>query len=188
RSPSTRALSCSRRLSILCCYGRWSGSSAGSSAGLRHTDCKPSRRKEPMSRIVTVAAAQLGAIQKAKSPQAVAARMLELMAEAKTKGADLIVYPELALTTFFPRWYYADPAEADIWFEKEMPNTAVRPLFEGARRDRMGMSFGYAELTGDGHHFNTSILVDRTGAIVGKYRKVHLPGHAEFDATRTHKP
>ena len=46
----------------------------------------------------------------------------------------------------------------------------------------MGMSFGYAELTGDGHHFNTSILVDRTGAIVGKYRKVHLPGHAEFDA------
>jgi N-carbamoyl-D-amino-acid hydrolase len=140
-----------------------------------------------MSRIVTVAAAQLGAIQKAQSRQAVVARMLELMAEAKTKGADLIVYPELALTTFFPRWYYADPAEADIWFEKEMPNTAVRPLFEGARRHGMGMSFGYAELTGDGHHFNTSILVDRTGAIVGKYRKVHLPGHAEFDATRTHQ-
>jgi predicted amidohydrolase len=140
-----------------------------------------------MSRIVTVAAAQLGAIQKAQSRQAVVARMLELMAEAKTKGADLIVYPELALTTFFPRWYYADPAEADIWFEKEMPNTAVRPLFEGARRHGMGMSFGYAELTGDGHHFNTSILVDRTGAIVGKYRKVHLPGHAEFDARRTHQ-
>jgi predicted amidohydrolase len=68
-----------------------------------------------------------------------------------------------------------------------MPNAAVRPLFEGARRHGMGMSFGYAELTGDGHHFNTSILVDRTGAIVGKYRKVHLPGHAEFDATRTHQ-
>ena len=26
---------------------------------------------------------------------------------------------------------------------------------------------------------NTSILVDRQGKIVGKYRKVHLPGHAE---------
>jgi predicted amidohydrolase len=140
-----------------------------------------------MSRIVTVAAAQLGAIQKAQSRQVVVARMLDLMAEAKVKGADLIVYPELALTTFFPRWYYADPAEADIWFEKEMPNAAVRPLFEGARRHGMGMSFGYAELTGDGHHFNTSILVDRTGAIVGKYRKVHLPGHAEFDAGRTHQ-
>jgi predicted amidohydrolase len=48
----------------------------------------------------------------------------------------------------------------------------------------MGMSFGYAELTSDGHHFNTSILVDKSGAIVGKYRKVHLPGHAEFDSKR----
>jgi N-carbamoyl-D-amino-acid hydrolase len=140
-----------------------------------------------MSRIVTVAAAQLGAIQKAQSRQVVVARMLDLMAAAKAKGADLIVYPELALTTFFPRWYYADAAEADIWFEKEMPNAAVLPLFEGARRHGMGMSFGYAELTGDGHHFNTSILVDRTGVIVGKYRKVHLPGHAEFDAGRTHQ-
>jgi N-carbamoyl-D-amino-acid hydrolase len=140
-----------------------------------------------MSRIVTVAAAQLGAIQKACSREAVVARMLELMAQAKAKGADLIVYPELALTTFFPRWYYADPAEADIWFEKHMPNAAVRPLFDGARRHGMGMSFGYAELTEDGHHFNSSILVDRMGAIVGKYRKVHLPGHAEFDATRTHQ-
>ena len=43
------------------------------------------------------------------------------------------------------------------------------------------MSFGYAELTPDGHRFNTSILVDRDGKIVGKYRKVHLPGHAEFE-------
>jgi len=140
-----------------------------------------------MSRIVTVAAAQLGAIQKANSRQVVVARMLDLMAEAKAKGADLIVYPELALTTFFPRWYYADVGEADIWFEREMPNAAVRPLFEAARRYGMGLSFGYAELTADGHHFNTSILVDRAGSIVGKYRKVHLPGHAEFDAARSHQ-
>jgi len=67
-----------------------------------------------MSRIITVAAAQLGAIQKAQSRQVVVARMLDLMGEAKARGADLIVYPELALTTFFPRWYYADRAEADV--------------------------------------------------------------------------
>src|SRR5262249_3904432 len=47
--------------------------------------------------------------------------------------------------------------------------------------------FGYAERTPDGRHFNTSILVDKTGAIVGKYRKVHLTGHAEFDPDRTHQ-
>ena len=68
-----------------------------------------------------------------------------------------------------------------------MPNAATRPLFERAAKHGMGMSFGYAELTPDGHHFNTSILVDQKGAIVGKYRKVHLPGHAEFDTQRTHQ-
>ena len=107
--------------------------------------------------------------------------MLDLMDQAKRKGADFIVYPELALTTFFPRWYHDDRAEADFWFEREMPNAATRPLFERAAQHGIGMSFGYAELTPDGHHFNTSILVDRDGTIVGKYRKVHLPGHAEFD-------
>jgi predicted amidohydrolase len=49
------------------------------------------------------------------------------------------------------------------------------------------VSFGYAELTPDGHHFNTSILVDKAGVIVGKYRKVHLPGHAEHDPERSHQ-
>ena len=63
-----------------------------------------------MPRIVTVAAAQLGAIQKADTRQAVVARMLDLMDQAKAKGADFIVYPELALTTFFPRWYHEDRA------------------------------------------------------------------------------
>jgi len=90
-------------------------------------------------------------------------------------AANLIVYPELALTTFFPRWYMTDQAEVDAWFEREMPNAATRPLFERAREHAMAMSFGYAELTPEGRHFNTAILTDREGRIVGKYRKVHLP-------------
>src|SRR5215510_8452949 len=132
-----------------------------------------------MARIVTLAAAQLGAIQKADTRQAVVARMLDLMDQAKSRGADFIVYPELALTTFFPRWYHGDRAEADFWFEREMPGAATRPLFERAAALGLGMSVGYAELTPEGRHFNTSILVDRKGAIVGKYRKVHLPGNVE---------
>ena len=140
-----------------------------------------------MSRIVTVAAAQLGPIQKAETREQVVARMLALMDEAKAKGADLIVYPELALTTFFPRWYHEDRAEADAWFEAAMPNPAVQPLFDRARAHGMGMSFGYAELTPEGRHFNSSILVDKSGAIVGKYRKIHLPGHVEYDPTRAHQ-
>jgi predicted amidohydrolase len=140
-----------------------------------------------MARIVTVAAAQLGPIQKAESRASVVDRMIALMEEAKAKGATFIVYPELALTTFFPRWYEEDRAKMDMWFEAAMPNAATQPLFDKARAFGMAMSFGYAELTPDGHHFNTSILVDKAGAIVGKYRKTHLPGHVEFDPERTHQ-
>ncbi len=138
-------------------------------------------------REITVAGAQLGPIQKADSREAVVARMLDLMRQAKSAGCDFIVYPELALTTFFPRWYYGDRADADVWFEREMPNAATRPLFETARDFGMAMSFGYGELTPDRHHFNTSILVDKAGTIVGKYRKVHLPGHADYDPQRAHQ-
>src|SRR5436853_4370000 len=135
-------------------------------------------------RVVNVAAAQMGPIQRADSREAVVKRMVALMDEAKAGGADLIVYPELALTTFFPRWYVEDQAEVDRWFEREMPNAATKPLFERAARYQMAMSFGYAELTADGHHFNTCILTDKSARIVGKYRKVHLPGHSEFDTER----
>jgi N-carbamoyl-D-amino-acid hydrolase len=138
-----------------------------------------------LSRVLRIGGAQLGPIQKAESRQAVVRRMLDLLDHAKARGCGLVVYPELALTTFFPRWYMTDQVEVDAWFEREMPNAATRPLFEKAAEYGIAMSFGYAELTPDGHHFNTSIIVDGGGRIVGKYRKVHLPGHAEFYPERS---
>ena len=137
-----------------------------------------------MSRILRVGGAQLGPVQRAESRQSVVRRMLNLLVQAKENNCNLAVYPELALTTFFPRWYMTDPTEIDSWFERDMPNAATRPLFETAANYRIGISFGYAELTAEGHHFNTAILVDPSGGIVGKYRKVHLPGHDEYDPAR----
>jgi predicted amidohydrolase len=138
-------------------------------------------------RVIRVAAAQLGPVQRAEPRQAVVARMLALLQQAAAQGSDLIVYPELALTTFFPRWYHEDRAEADHWFEREMPGAATRPLFEEAKAAGIAVSVGYAELTPEGRHFNTAILVDKAGRLVGKYRKVHLPGHADWDPERTHQ-
>jgi len=138
-------------------------------------------------RVINVAAAQMGPIQRADSREVVVGRMIALMDEAKGKGADLIVYPELALTTFFPRWYMEDQKEVDGWFELMMPNAAVQPLFDRAAQHQMAMYLGYAELTPDGHHYNTAVLTDRDSNIVGKYRKVHLPGHVEYDSSRSHQ-
>ena len=129
-----------------------------------------------MTRMI-LGGAQMGAIQKADSRERAVARMIDLLNAAAAKGVTMLVYPELALTTFFPRWYMEDQAEVDTWFETVMPNAATAPLFARARDLRIAITFGYAELTPEGRHFNTSILTDRDGAIVGRYRKVHLPGH-----------
>ena len=68
-----------------------------------------------------------------------------------------------------------------------MPNAATQPLFELSRQLGVGFYLGYAELAEEGGtrvRYNSSILVDRGGRIVGKYRKVHLPGHAEHEPWR----
>lgn len=137
-----------------------------------------------MSRIVTVGAAQMGPIQRADSRPRVVGRMLELMREAAAHRCDLVVFPELTLTTFFPRWWMEDPAEIDAFFERSMPSNETAPLFEAAARLGIGFSFGYAELTPEGRHFNTALLVDKAGRQVGKYRKIHLPGHAGHEPWR----
>src|SRR6056297_2288534 len=136
-----------------------------------------------MTRSFVVAAAQLGPIARDEPRASAVARMVALMEEAHARGARLVVFPELALTTFFPRWWMEDPAELTAWFETEMPSPATRPLFEAA--DALGVAFhlGYAELTPEGRMSNTAILVER-GRIVGKYRKIHLPGHREHEPAR----
>ncbi len=137
-----------------------------------------------MTRRLTLGAAQLGPIQLADDRTVAVDRMLALMADGNRRGVELIVFPELALTTFFPRWYHEDISEADRFYETAMPSNATAPLFDAARRYRMGFHLGYAERTPDGRRFNTAILVNPNGEIILKYRKVHLPGHAEFRPDR----
>jgi predicted amidohydrolase len=67
----------------------------------------------------------------------------------------------------------------DAWFETSMPGPNTQPLFDRARALGVGMYIGFAELTPQGQHFNSSITVGPDGAILGKYRKIHLPGTVE---------
>jgi predicted amidohydrolase len=101
-------------------------------------------------------------------------------------GARFVVFPELAFTTFFPRHWCDDLNEVDRrFFESTMPSADTQPLFEEAKKLGIGFYIGYAELTqeeGRARRFNTAILVGPDGSLVGKYRKIHLPGHAD------HKP
>jgi N-carbamoyl-D-amino-acid hydrolase len=135
-----------------------------------------------MSRKLRAAVAQLGPIHLADDRASVVKRLMAMLREAHAGGATFVVFPELALTTFFPRWWMTDQAEIDRYFEREMPSPETRPLFDLAKQLGVGFYLGYAELTqerGENRHYNTAILVERDGRIVGRYRKIHLPGHSE---------
>ena len=137
-----------------------------------------------MTRSLPLAVAQLGPIARDETRASAIKRMIVLLRKADDAGSKLIVFPELALTTFFPRWYFEDQADVDAFFETDMPNADTEPLFDAAARAGIAFYLGYAELISHNdttRRFNTSILVDQAGEIVGKYRKIHLPGHRELE-------
>ncbi len=136
-----------------------------------------------MSRKLRIAAAQLGPVNLADSRASVVKRLVAMLREAASMGAKFVVFPELAFTTFFPRYWYEDEKEAERkFFEASMPSPETQPLFDEAKKHGIGFYIGYGELTeeeGKPHRYNTAILVSPEGTIVGKYRKIHLPGHAD---------
>lgn len=140
----------------------------------------------PPPRRLVVSAGQLGPIHRDEPRESVVNRLIRLLEQAHSEGAELIAFPELALTTFFPRWYVEGDPELDLdsFYETEMPGPETKRLFARGAELGVGFCLGYAELTSDGRRFNTQILVERDGSIVGSYHKVHLPGHREHEPWR----
>lgn len=136
------------------------------------------------TRVVTVGGAQVGPIAADEPRDKVVHRLLALLHDAADVGCDLVVFPELALTTFFPRWHTDQLGAADHYYETAMPSPVTQPLFDAAVERGVGFILGYAELTPDGHRYNTYVIVERDGSIVGKYRKMHIPGHDSNEPDR----
>ncbi len=136
-----------------------------------------------MSRTIKVAAAQLGPVHLTSKREETLERMITLLESAVTQGVHLVLFPECAFTTFFPRHLINDQQELDTYFEHNddllnSPNT--KPLFDKAKHLGVDISVGYAERTSDGNGYNTAIYYSSsTDSILSKYRKVHLPGTAE---------
>lgn len=129
-----------------------------------------------------LAVAQLGPIQPSDTRKQAVARLLEMMKEAAGRGAKMVVFPELALTTFFPRYWMTEQEAIERYFEPTMPGLETQILFDTAKKFNIGFYLGYAEISSEGKCFNTSILVNQQAQIVGRYRKIHLPGHSDHKA------
>ncbi|HMB36289.1 MAG TPA: nitrilase-related carbon-nitrogen hydrolase, partial [Methylomirabilota bacterium] len=130
-----------------------------------------------MARHVTVAAAQMGPNNEGASREEIVERMLALLEQAKQQGVELIAYPEMALTTYFPKKIRKD---FDQFFETEMPPKALEPLLRRAKEAGIAVHAGFCEKA-EGKYFNTALLTDTAGRFCGTFRKIHLPGTREPD-------
>jgi predicted amidohydrolase len=135
-----------------------------------------------MGRNIRLAAAQMGATHRTSAREDTLQRMLKLLDEAALQGAELVLFPETAFTTFFPRYLIEDQTELNSFFESgditTSPQTA--PLFEKAHALDVDISVGFAEACENGDRFNTSIYYHaRSKSSLAKYRKIHLPGDFE---------
>ena len=60
----------------------------------------------------------MGGIARDEPRSSTVERLVALLEEGASRGCDLVVFPELALTTFFARWFTDDEAQIESWFDK----------------------------------------------------------------------
>jgi predicted amidohydrolase len=94
--------------------------------------------------------------------------------KAREAGADLIVFPELALSGYFLKDLVPEAA-------RRIDSPEIRKLIELSRG--ISIAIGFVEET-DGYHFFNSALYLEDGAIRHLHRKVYLPTYGLFDEQR----
>jgi beta-ureidopropionase len=100
------------------------------------------------------------------------AHHLELMASAKDQGARVICFGEL-----FPGPYFALGTDA-MWLElaeDAATGPTITAVREAARRLGLVTIAPIFELDPSGKRFNTAVVMDERGELLGKYRKTHIP-------------
>lgn len=95
-------------------------------------------------------------------------KILYEVRNAASNDADLIVFPECALTGYV----FTNLDEA-VPFMETVPGPSVNELSTCCLKLKVHIVFGLLEKDGD-KCYNTAVLVGPQG-LVGKYRKIHLP-------------
>lgn len=97
-----------------------------------------------MARTIKIAAAQVGAVHRTSPRAETLGRMIKLLEDAASQGAEVVLFPETTFTTFFPRYLIEDEEELESFFEhgdiKTAPNT--KPLFDKATELGVDISVG----------------------------------------------
>jgi N-carbamoylputrescine amidase len=99
-------------------------------------------------------------------------RVAEKIKEAASIGADIVCLQELFNYSYFAR----EPKKDFHWIAESIPGQTSNFLIEQARKCQINIVGGSFYEKGDnGQYYNTTLIINRRGDIVGKYRKMHIP-------------
>ncbi|MDA4115071.1 MAG: carbon-nitrogen hydrolase [Thaumarchaeota archaeon] len=119
----------------------------------------------------------LGLVQMAMGDdrEANVSKALAMVDEASKRGASIVCLPELFASRYFPQEKGArvDP--------EPIPGPTTKRLSEAARASKVALVGGSLyEKARDGRLYNTSVVFDERGRVLGKYRKVQIPEDESF--------
>lgn len=131
-----------------------------------------------MSRKIKIAALQLSGPVKVepetatKDKEKVVERLVKLLRSAAKEGVNIAGTTELCLTPFFCKKLIRD----NDYFFDDLPSPLIEPLLQEAKKNHMALVLAYGERDGI-YRYNSALVVDTDGDILGKYRKVHIPAY-----------
>jgi len=99
-------------------------------------------------------------------------RVINFIEKAEDIGIELLCFPELCTTPYFPKSSKAD----ERWFFSS-ENRDLQRVVQSTLGKNIAVIFPYAEKADDGN-FNSAIVI-KGGRVIGKYRKIHLPAPEE---------
>lgn len=98
-------------------------------------------------------------------------KALAMLRQAASQGADVACLPELFLTPYFCQ--VEDAAQFDL--AEPIPGPTTETLAALARETKMTIVGSIFEKRAPGLYHNTAVILDDKGALLGRYRKMHIP-------------
>jgi beta-ureidopropionase len=94
-----------------------------------------------------------------------------MIEEAAGKGAEVVCLQEI----FFGPYFCAE--QEPKWFETAEPDDGptVQTMRELARKHQLVLVVPFFEKEFEGVFYNTALVIDADGSVLGKYRKTHIP-------------
>lgn len=136
-----------------------------------------------MSRPFTIA---LGQIAAEPTKPATIDKAVAFIGQAAGQGANLIVFPEIGMTKFFPQFR----AEAN-WFEEAEPipgGTTCNTLQEAAAKHKMAIVVSIYEVAIDGVYYDSAAIIDQSGELLGVQRMMHIAEEPLYNEKFYYKP